>query len=195
MATRAHMCATYSTIGAFKFGLGNLYLNSPFPFSLHCVEKLCPSSAISSPFQITFDPCPIRAISWPDHSLSWLISPLPQCPRGMNPLPMQIFFPFPNLHNAKRCFCAQVGGHFCLTCKATVMASPCNSPSISMGRQRAWGLFPLGSQKSPLLQPRSFQGWEIDGSKTTSCCARVIIGFSSPNSKTFQEKKDIPRNG
>jgi hypothetical protein len=39
MAARAHMCETYSTIGAFKIGLGNHYLNFPLSFSLPCIKK------------------------------------------------------------------------------------------------------------------------------------------------------------
>jgi hypothetical protein len=135
MAAHAHMCATHSTIGAFKIGLGNHYLHFPLSFVLPCIKKSHPTSANSSPVQIALRPCTICAISWPVHALGWLISPLSQWPRDTNLLPMRICFPFPNLHNAEKCFCAQAGGHFCLTCRATMMPSPCNSPLVSMGRQ------------------------------------------------------------
>jgi hypothetical protein len=76
-----------------------------------------------------------------------------------------------------------------------MMASPCHFPFVSMGRQHTWGLFPLKSQKSPLLQLRSSQEWEIDGSKTTNYRAQVITGFLSSNWRTFHEKKDTLGSG
>jgi len=187
MAARAHMCATYSTIGAFKIGLGNHYLHSPLPFALPYVKKSRPTSAISSPVQIAFCPCLIHAFSWLDHALARWISPLPQCLGGTNPLPMRISLPFPNFHNAEKCLCAQAGGHFCLTCRATMTASPCNFPSVSMRRQHGWGLFPLKSKKNTLLQLQRSQEREINGSKTTNYRAQVIIGCLSSNLRAFKE--------
>jgi hypothetical protein len=135
MEARTHICATYSTISGFKIGLRNHYLHFPLPFSLPCVKESRPTSANSSPVQITLRPCPIHAISWHVSTLDWLISPLPQCPGNTNLPPMQTCFPFLNLHSAEKCFCAQAGGHFCLACRAAMMVSPCNFHSVLMVRK------------------------------------------------------------
>jgi hypothetical protein len=98
------------------------------------VKKSRPTSANSSPVQIVLRLCPIRAISWFVRTLAWLISPMSQCLGDTNLLPIKICLPFLNLQNAEKCFCTQAGGHFFLTCRATMTASPCNSPLVSMGR-------------------------------------------------------------
>jgi hypothetical protein len=72
-----------------------------------------------------------------------------RCPKGMSHLPTQTSSPSLSLHSAGKCFFTQVGGHFCLTCRATTMAFQCNFPLVLMGRQCAWGLSPLGSHRNP----------------------------------------------
>jgi hypothetical protein len=47
MAARVHMCATYSTLSAYKIGLGTLLSHFPLPFSLLCIKKSRPTSASS----------------------------------------------------------------------------------------------------------------------------------------------------
>jgi hypothetical protein len=160
-------CSTLGTLkngGIAQFGYPIYSSHSP---SSHCVHlclnmlSLCLISFTSvhialSPCLIALSLCLIVPILGPIAPILCRISPLSifptlsSCPSGMSHPPMLTSSPSLSSHSAGKCSFAQVGGRFCLTCRATMMTFQCNSSLCFDGKMmHVWGLSPSGSLRNP----------------------------------------------
>jgi hypothetical protein len=130
--------------------LTSAHSNSPLLICVHPVFKHAQPLFISFLCSIALGLCTIMPFLGPIAPFLYeflplsILSTLSRCPKGMIPLPTQTSSPSLSLHSAGKYFCTQVGGRFCLICRATMMASQCNFPSVLMGRQVHVGSLTFG---------------------------------------------------